>query len=138
VKAYQKAVVLTSLLLVLSGSAFVQAKAPTIDPAEDAKHPGPPENVLFWTPEQQVASYRSTNMIFPTREVAAGGKTLVLPEQLRSLGAIKFHVASQTLTADDYFVEQNVAGLLLIKSGKIDYERYGLGNTEDSLWVSFR
>ena len=140
-KAHQKAIMMTSsmlmMILVLSGPAFVYAKAPTIDPADDANHLGSIENFLFWTPEQQVASYRNINMIFPTREIAAGGKTLDLPEQLRSLGDTEIHVDNRTLTADDYFAEHNVAGLLVIKDGKIAYERYGLGNTEDSLWISF-
>ncbi|MFT5452682.1 MAG: CubicO group peptidase (beta-lactamase class C family) [Enterobacterales bacterium] len=26
---------------------------------------------------------------------------------------------------------------MVLKNGKIAYERYGLGNTKDSLWVSF-
>jgi CubicO group peptidase (beta-lactamase class C family) len=33
--------------------------------------------------------------------------------------------------------EQSVAGLLVIKDGKIVFERYRLGNTEDSLWLSY-
>ena len=136
-KSYQKAAVLTSWLLVLGGPAFVFAKAPTIDPAEDAKHLGPPDRFLFWTPEQQVASYRNINLIFPTREIVAGGKTLELPQQLRSLDEVVIQTEGRTLTANDYFLEQNVAGLLVIKDGKIVYERYGLGNTEDSLWISF-
>jgi len=136
-KSYQKAAVLISWLLVLSGSAFVHAKAPTINPADDAKHLGSTENFLFWTPEQQVASYRNINMIFPTREIAAGGKTLELPQQLLGLDEVEIQIEGRTLTTDEYFLEQNVAGLLVIKDGKIVYERYGLGNTEDSLWIAF-
>lgn len=136
-KPYQKRLVQALCLLVLGGSAFVYAKAPTIDPADDSKHLGAIENFLFWTPEQQVASYRNINMIFPTRGIAAGGKTLELPQQLRSLDEVEIMVEGQTLTVDEYFLEQSVAGLLVIKDGKIAYERYGLGNTEDSLWIAF-
>lgn len=70
-KIYQRRLAQSLCLLVLSGSACVYAKAPTMDPAADAKNLGPPENFLFWTPEQQVASYRNINMIFPTRAVAS-------------------------------------------------------------------
>ena len=136
-KPFQKRLAQAFCLLVLSGSALVNAKAPTIDPADDAKYLGSIENFLFWTPEQQVASYRNINMIFPTRGIAAGGKTLELPQQLRSLDEVEIQIEGQTLTVDEYFLEQNVAGLLVIKDGKIAYERYGLGNTEDSLWISF-
>ena len=37
--------------------------------------------------------------------------------------------------ADDE--KHSVAGLLVIKDGHILYERYGLGNTEDSRWISY-
>jgi CubicO group peptidase (beta-lactamase class C family) len=124
-------------LLLLCAPAFVNAKAPTMDPADDAKHLGSPETFLFWAPEQQVASYRNINLVFPTREIAAGGKTLELPNQLLRLGEVEIQIEGRTLTADEYFLEQSVAGLLVIKDGKTVYERYGLGNTEKSLWVSF-
>lgn len=35
------------------------------------------------------------------------------------------------MSVNEYFEKQSVAGLLVIKNGKIVYERYGLGNTED-------
>ena len=34
-------------------------------------------------------------------------------------------------------MRQSVAGLLVIKNGRIVYERYGLGNDENSRWVSY-
>ncbi|MDX1555863.1 MAG: serine hydrolase domain-containing protein, partial [Xanthomonadales bacterium] len=42
-----------------------------------------------------------------------------------------------SMTVDHYFDLMNVAGLLVIRDGTIIYERYGLGNTERSRWVSF-
>ncbi len=136
-KPLPKAVTLTFFLLLLSAFSLVYAKAPVLDPVDDAKHFGPPEKFLFWTPEQQVAGYRNINRIFPTRVIPAGGKPLELPEQLVNLGSVKISTESQTMTTDEYFYKQNVAGLLVIKDGKIVYERYGLGNDKDSLWVSF-
>ena len=38
---------------------------------------------------------------------------------------------------DEYFEQQSVAGLLVLKDGKVAYERYGLGNDRNSRWVSF-
>lgn len=135
--SHTKLAALACCWLVLSGPALLYAKAPTMNPEEDAKHLGPPEKFLFWTPEQQVAGYRNIKLVFPTRTIAAGGQVLELPEQLRSLDDVKIQADGRNLTVHDYFLQQNVAGLLVIKDGKIVYERYGLGNTEDSLWVSF-
>ena len=137
VKSYQTIITITICLSVLISPVCLYAKAPTIDPADDASHFGPPEKILMWTPEQQVAGYRNMNKLRPTRKISAGGTVLELPQQLRDLGHFKIKTDGQSLTVDEYFVQQNVAGLLVIKDGNIVYERYGLGNTEDSLWVAF-
>ena len=136
-KAHHRALELLLSLVLLAGINIGYAEAPVLDPADDIKHLGPPDEVLFWTPEQQVAGYRNINLIYPTRVIPAGERTLELPEQLLALGHVEFNFEGDQLTVDEYFLRQNVAGLLVIKDGRIVYERYGLGNTEDSLWVSW-
>lgn len=134
-KSFKKA--MAACLLVFCAPAYLWAKAPTIDPQDDAKHFGPPEKILMWTPEQQVAGYRNMNKLRPTRKIPAGGTTLALPEKLVDLGGVEITTDERSLTVDEYFEQQKIAGLLVIKDGHIVYERYGLGNTEDSLWVAF-
>ncbi len=125
-----------TLCLLLSGSA-VYAQAPYIDPADDEKHFGSPDNTLFWTPEQQVAGYRNSEKITWSRRVASGDSVYALPYARVELDDVKIRVDDASMTVDEYFTRQSVAGLLVLKDGKIFYERYGLGNTEDSRWISF-
>ena len=113
------------------------ADAPYIDPADDSKHLGSPNNVLFWTPEQQVAGYRNSERIFPTRRVGAGGNVLELPYAETDLGDVEIELGDASMSVDEYFTRQSVAGLLVIKDGRILYERYGLGNDENSKWISY-
>jgi CubicO group peptidase (beta-lactamase class C family) len=124
------------LLLAVPASA-VYAKAPHVNPASDPVHFGPPDKILFWTPEQQVAGYRNMDKIFPTRAVTASGAALELPESLVDLEEVAIQTENAAMTVGDYFIRQNVAGLLVLKDGKIAYERYGLGNSSDSRWISF-
>ena len=128
---------LAVLLAVSAGTTDVLAKAPHVDPASDPAHFGPPDKILFWTPEQQVAGYRNIDKNFPTRAITADGAVLALPEALVDLGNVTLRTEHSAMTVDEYFVQQNVAGLLVIKDRKIAYERYGLGNTRDSRWISF-
>jgi CubicO group peptidase (beta-lactamase class C family) len=123
--------------LAFSAAIDSQGKAPYVDPAVDASNFGPPNELLFWTPEQQVASYRNIDKIFPTREILKGDYTLELPVKPQNLGTVGFPAADKTWSVDEYFVDRNVAGLLVIKDGNIAYERYGLGNNKDSLWISW-
>ena len=125
------------LAILIAFTGLAAAKAPFIDPADDTKHFGSPQNILFWTPEQQVAGYRNMDRIFPTRRIAASPTPLKLPYRKVELGGVKLAAGDVTMTVDEYFERQNVAGLLIIKDGHIAYERYGLGNTEDSRWISF-
>jgi len=125
------------VVLLLSSVTTVHADAPYIDPASDDDHLGSPGNSLFWTAEQQVAGYRNMAKIFPTRRIDVDDSSYPLPYAKVDLGGVQIQHENGVLTTDEYFRKQNVAGLLVIKDGKIVYERYGLGNTEDSKWVSY-
>jgi len=113
------------------------AEAPFVDPADDHQHFGDPDEVLFWTPEQQVAGYRNSDKIFDTRRIEAGASVHPLPYAKVDLGDVEFELGDASMTVDEYFEKQSVAGLLVIKDGRILYERYGLGNTADSTWISY-
>lgn len=113
------------------------AQAPYIDPREDRSHLGAAEDILFWRVEEKVAGFRNQELLYPVRTVRSGTQTLALPYALQDLGSIAFEYQGQQLTIDDYFRDYNTAGLLVIKDGVIRYERYGLGNTEQSRWLSW-
>lgn len=115
----------------------LNAAAPEIDPADDESYLGNYEDLYGWTPHQIVAGFRNMNRILPSRGVSAGDSVLSLPVDLINLDDVVIRSDDVTMTLDEYFVQQSVAGLLVIKDGKIAYERYGLGNTEDTRWVSF-
>jgi len=115
----------------------VLAQAPYVDPATDAEFFGQQENILFWTPQQQVAGYRNMDSIAPVRWVRAGEFPLQLPEKPVDLDAVELANAGAKMTVADYFEKQSVAGLLVIKDGVIVYERYGLGNDRNSRWISY-
>lgn len=121
----------------LIGTPISLADAPFIDPADDADYFGPPEDVLFWTAEQKVAGFRNADRLFPTRTVMANGDPQQLPEAIVNLDDVVVRVGDDRLTVDEYIKRKNVAGLLVIKDGEVAYERYALGNTQDSPWVSF-
>ncbi|MDA0205484.1 MAG: serine hydrolase [Acidobacteria bacterium] len=123
-------------LLFLLCSASAHAQAPWIDPADDAQHLGPPQP-LTWTLQQKVSGFRNYDKIFPSRDVAPSTAPYPLPYKPVDLSGVRFEANGQQLTLDDYFIQRNIAGLLVIKNGQIVYERYGLGNTAATRWVSY-
>ena len=129
--------VMLCIAYLASYAPIANADAPYIDSADDNKHFGSPDNVLFWTPEQQVAGYRNSDKIFWTRTIRAGDSVYLLPYAKRDLSEVEIQLDDATMTVNEYFTNQSVAGLLVIKDGNVLYERYGLGNNEDSKWVSY-
>ena len=113
------------------------ADAPYIDPADDEKHFGDHAMALFWTPEQQVAGYRNMDKIAPTRVVPAGSNPYPLPTQMRDLGSVEITTDERSMTVDAYVKQGNVAGLIVVKNGTVVYERYELGNSAESKWLSY-
>jgi CubicO group peptidase (beta-lactamase class C family) len=122
---------------ILATPTSLRADAPYIDPADDEQHFGDPENQLFWTPEQQVAGYRNMEKLSPVRTVVAGDKPYPLPKDEVDLGDVEIVTEDLVMTVNDYVKRQNVAGLIVVKDGKVVYERYELGNTPESRWISY-
>ncbi|MDH4125170.1 MAG: beta-lactamase family protein [Gammaproteobacteria bacterium] len=115
----------------------VRADAPFIDPADDAANFGAIDNILFWTVPQKIAGFRNMPQLTPTRSIAASQDPYPLPYKLADLSGLAFGFKDRELTLDDYMRRHNVAGLLVIKDGFVVYERYELGNTAESRWMSW-
>ena len=131
-----------ALLAILLLPVVAQAqsyRAPTLDPAEDEQRIGSIDRngALFWGPEDKVVGFRNIERIAPTRRIQGADEALELPLSLQDLGSVPIDLGGETMTLDEYFEAHHTAGLLVIQDGEILYERYGLGNTADSRWVSF-
>ena len=94
-------------------------------------------SVLFLRGESKVAAFRNMVKLVPSRRIDVGAKMLPLGDARRELGEIKFSAGDAAMTVNEYVAQHQVAGLLVIKNGAVVYERYGLGNNQDTLWVSF-
>ena len=125
------------VLLALIGMSDACGDAPYIDPADDAAHFGDIYNILFWDTAQKVAGFRNMEKLAWTRQVDAGTDPYPLPEKKSDLSDFSFVFEDAVVTLDDYIRSHNVAGLLVIKDGVVVYERYELGNSAESLWISF-
>ena len=103
----------------------------------DAANLGDPENILFWNFEQKIAGFRNIDKFGQTRAVPAGDSPYPLRKVDGGLDSLEFQYRDEVWTVDKYIKEQKVAGLIVVKAGSIVLERYALGNTEESRWVSF-
>jgi CubicO group peptidase (beta-lactamase class C family) len=108
---------------------------PLVD--SDAANYGHFDKQLFWTYGQKLAGFRNMEKIGPTRLVPASKNPYPLPKHATDLGPVEFTFDGEVMTIDEYVESQKVAGLIVVKDGTIVYERYELGNTKESRWVSY-
>ena len=135
-----RAVAAAALLLVLAacaGPAPDAETAPAEPASSDLENLGPRDQVLFWTPEQQVAGYRNADLVGAARWFEASDDPYPLASAPRDLSAVTYEVEGETFTADAYIRDRRIAGLLVVKDDAVVFERYGLGNDENSRWISF-
>ncbi|MDM0086903.1 MULTISPECIES: serine hydrolase [unclassified Variovorax] len=88
------------------------------------------------TPELAVSTYRNIDRLFPTRTIDAGGTPYALPAAATQLTQLRFVAGTRDYGLDEFFAANRVAGLLILKDGKVAHERYQYGNTQKTRWMS--
>lgn len=128
---------LTSILLAsLSVSTFAQTPR-YVDPADDSSLLPLLGSSRVSAADAQILRFRNWHHLYPARKIEAGDSVRELPYELTDLSAVHYQVDGTRYSLADYKIINDVAGLLVIKNGIIRYEDYGMGNNEDSRWVSF-
>jgi len=96
------------------------------------------ENVLKWTPDQQLRGYRNIDRIYPTRPIARSARPFPLPRrEAPGLGGLRYTVGGESFDVNGFMRHNHVVGLLVIHDGAIVLERYANGNTPQTKWYSF-
>ena len=84
------------------------------------------------TPENQAATFRNQDRVWPVRVIRRGDVVRPLPPHARSLEDLTFEAGDMRLSVGDYMARRRTAGLLILKHGEIALERYGMGNRPES------
>jgi CubicO group peptidase (beta-lactamase class C family) len=87
-------------------------------------------------PDIQVQTFRNIDRLFPTRTIKRGTHVYPLPKSDAPLNGVEFASAGKKYDIFDYMSLNRVSGLLVLKNGKIAFERYELGNDETTRWMS--
>jgi len=87
-------------------------------------------------PDIQVQTFRHIDRLFPTRTVKRGPHVFPLVRMAAPLPSVAFTSAGKKYDMYDYLSLNRVSGLLVLKDGKIAFERYELGNTPSTRWMS--
>ena len=92
---------------------------------------------LFWTQEERIVGFRNFDAIYDTRVVDNGTDHLHLTDDPRDFSTLSYEVDGMAYPLDHYLETFFVAGFLVASGERILLERYRLGHSETSRWVSF-
>jgi CubicO group peptidase (beta-lactamase class C family) len=108
--------------------------APT-NAADDASPERAAPNINNTTPENQAATFRNQDQVWPVRVIRRGDAVRPLPPHARSLADLTFEMGGVRLSVSEHMDRLRTAGLLILKHGEIALERYGMGNGPESRWT---
>ena len=108
-----------------------------VNPADDERLLPFGGHVLTDRGNAQIVRFRNWDRFNPVREIRSGDYTLELPKKDFDWSDFSYQVDGERFSLDDYMVKNHTGGLLVIKNGELLLERYGFGNHEETLWISF-
>src|SRR5713226_534500 len=88
-------------------------------------------------PGVEVLTFEHSDALFPVNRVLRGGAVRALPPSPASIKNVHFHSRGEEYDLFDYLADNRVAGLLVLKDGKVAFEDYELGAGPQTRWPSF-
>jgi len=89
-------------------------------------------------PGVEVVTFEHSDTLFPVNRVPRGGGAVrPLTPASTPLKNVHFQSRGQPYDLFDYLADNRVAGLLVLKNGKVALEDYELGAGPDTRWISF-
>ena len=88
------------------------------------------------TPDLAVNTFRNIDRLFPTRLVPRSANPLPLPPARTELTEVPIFDRGRTFSLDGYIDLNRVAGLIVLKDGRVAFETYRFGNSENTRWMS--
>ena len=111
--------------------------APVSAAEGDPALPSADSSPLFWTQDERIVGFRNFDAVFDTRPIDNGTDHFALVDDGQDFSDLTYEVDETAYLFDDYLERFFVAGILVAKGKRILLERYSLGHTETSRWVSF-
>ena len=88
-------------------------------------------------PSVEVTTFEHSEKLYPFRRVPRGGPVRSMPLAPHQLRDVRFTSGGKNYDLFDYLANDRIAGLLVLKKGKIAFEDYELGMTPSTRWASF-
>ncbi|HEX5006850.1 MAG TPA: serine hydrolase [Hyphomonadaceae bacterium] len=122
------------------GLGFIALSAVVLTPAAPAAAQKPAgkekvASILTWTPKQQLERYPAIEKVYQVATIKKGAKVYALPAG-QPIDP-KIVIKGKTQDFDAFMKQWRISGVIVVKDGKVVFEKYGMGRTPDQRWTSF-
>jgi CubicO group peptidase (beta-lactamase class C family) len=124
--SHSRLCIFASLLVFATASAAAQQPAGAQQVFDGAMLPG-----------IEVVTFEHSDTLFPVKRVPRGGAVRPLAPASIPLKNVHFQSRGASYDLFDYLADDRVAGLLILKDGKVVLEDYELGAGPDTRWISY-
>jgi CubicO group peptidase (beta-lactamase class C family) len=107
--------------------------------AAGGQQPATVRQILAGTmlPGDEVATFEHSETLYPFSLVPRKGLVLQLRPTANYFKNVRFKSDGKDYDLFDYLADNRVAGVLILKDGKVAFEDYELGATPETRWASF-
>lgn len=88
-------------------------------------------------PGAEVSAFQNSDRLYPSDVVRRGGPVRPLRSAAKQIRNVTFEIGSKKYDLFDYLALNRIAGLLVLKDGKVVLEDYELGSGPATRWPSF-
>jgi CubicO group peptidase (beta-lactamase class C family) len=88
-------------------------------------------------PSVEVVTFEHTETLYPSNTAPRAAHVRELERNPQQIHGIRFQSAGRTYDLFDYLAENRIAGILVLKNGRIAFEDYELGAGPQTRWASF-
>ena len=87
-------------------------------------------------PGRQLQMFRDDSWVFSTRVIKRGTQVYALPRARKQIDDLPIFAGATKYDLVDYISRNRVAGVLVLKDGKVCLEHYEFGNDPGTRWIS--
>ena len=88
-------------------------------------------------PSVEVETFEHTETLYPSNIAPRGPHVREFNRNAQQIQGIRFQSSGRTYDLFDYLAENRIAGILVLKNGRIAFEDYELGAGPQTRWASF-
>jgi CubicO group peptidase (beta-lactamase class C family) len=93
------------------------------------------KNLFTLPPEEQLRLFADMRSLYPTRVIRRGPDSTELPAGPQV--EVVYEADGQSIDIDGFMRRYRATGLMILKRGRVVCERYALGQTPQTRWISF-